>query len=395
MTLKILKIISISFLLIILNSCIVIRESSFNQDRYLGKKIENPVGIYSNKSQKNSFLPIMDFYPHGNVRGVITKLMLVEFKNHPEYYMIELQEVTDGDSIGMEALIYGHNNELIDIYYTNHLVLNIKGYESLLNKVTIQKTDFEANLALSSNGLSASLSLKDKNGKAIELEIKENKKVKPAKGILAPIGNVSKNPDKFSFIFLKGIIFIKQKGTEFSLKIDGKDFAMAKIPLLFDYEKVYNAKYSFDNVMIDWNSNIDGVINVKKIDNNQIIVPHETWNYCIKRNNDFIEIDSITTTVNNKKFVLHFSPPIPDLACLKDETLLEGKFAVQIDNITAIVGGNYKVKTENNTVLFDMQFEKGWQPMPGKLWLKDYKWTLALKQNDGKYNIQTSNTIVD
>jgi hypothetical protein len=376
--------------LFIIHGCVIIKESSFQQEKYLDSRKNNPIELYkTNDAQKDKFLPIMDFHPHSNVRGIITKLLLIEFLNHPDYYMIELQEVIDGESIGMVALIYGHNNEIVDIYFTNQLALNKREYESLLNRVTVQESDFESTLELNSNGLSASLLLKDRNGINIELEIRENRAMKEPKGLLAPIGSGSIRPDKFPFIYLKGFTMIKQKGTICSLKIGGKDYIIDRIPALVDFEKVYNAKYSFENLLIDWNKNYDGTVHPISIKKGQTLVSYETWDYFLNTNEGFIEIDAISTTVNDKSFTLYFSPAIPNLMNLQSDIFVDGKFAVQIDDISSVLGGVYKIETDKNRLNFEMQFEKGWQPMPGRLWIKDYKWTLELEQSDSQYFINT------
>jgi hypothetical protein len=370
----------ITFLLVVMQNCIVIEESSFNQEKFLASEPNN-TNIYELKHE-NAFLPIMRLTPHSNVSGIFTKLLLVEFNKHPDYYMIELQEVKDGDVLGMIVLLYAHNNEMVDIYYTNDLTLRKDEYESLLNKVTLQKTDFKANLELKPSGINAYLLMTDKNGKQIELNIEENRKKVHTNGLLAPIGSGSTSPEKFPFIYLKGFSLIKQKDTNISLMIDGKDCEISKIPAFVNYEKVYNAKYSFDNFLLDLNKNADTLLVAQMVNQGQTNIDYESWNYVLNRNSDFIEISSISTSIDNKEFSILFSPSIPNLLNLKDSVAINGKFAVQLDSIKSILGGIYTIETTNTgDITIEMSFEKGWQPMPGKLWMKNYYWVCNLHKD--------------
>ena len=367
-----------------MQNCVVIKESSFNQDKYLNLGPNN-TKIYELKHE-NAFIPIMRLTPHSNVSGIFTKLLLVEFNNHPEYYMIELQEVKDRELLGMIVLLYAHKNEIVDIYYTNDLILRKEEYESLLNKVTIQKTDFQANMELTPSGINAYLLMTDKYGKPIELSIKENRKEVNTKGLLAPIGSGSSSPEKFPFIYLKGFSLIKQRNTNISLKIDGKSCDISKIPAFVNFEKVYNAKYSFDNFLLDINRNTDTLLLSQKVSQNKTEINYESWNYFFKHNNVFLEISSINTRIDNKELSIFFAPAIPDLLNLKENIDLSGKFAIQLDDIKAILGGFYTVKTAyTGDITFEMNFEKGWQPMPGKLWMKNYKWVCNLQKEGDTY----------
>jgi len=375
-------------LIVTFSSCIVVKERTFNQGKYLDSH-SNSVDIYENKNA-GLFYPIMDLQPHENVKGRITKLLLVEFKNDPDLYMIELQEVNDGSISGRIALIYKHKNTQVDVYYTPGLKLNLAGYTSLLNNVTLNENNFSSTFENTDKGLFASLNLTDRNNRKIELSIRENKKKMKSHGLLAPIGSGSKLPDKFPFIYLKGFTMIKQKGTGITVKIDEKNRTIDKIPALVNFEKVYNAKYSFENVMIEWNKNINTILKPLDYRNKEALMSYQENKYELIDNNGHPEIKSISKNIEENTVKIHFSPAIPDLLNLKNNSKIKGNFAIQIDSITGITGGNYKIYNSNDTIHFDLFLQKGWQPMPGKLWLKSYNWKCDIIKTKPNIKIETN-----
>ena len=75
-------------------------------------------------------------------------------------------------------------------------------------------------------------------------------------------------------------------------------------------------------------------------------------------------------------------PSIPDLRCLKPGIAIDGRFTISCDSIGGIVGGEYKISKIKNKIAFSCHPTKGFQPNPGKVWVKSLTWESVLDYNE-------------
>ena len=104
-------------------------------------------------------------------------------------------------------------------------------------------------------------------------------------------------------------------------------------------------------------------------------------------NNSHPEIRCVKRIDSNSEMRIAFSPAIPDIVSLKIDTEIEGHFSISVDEVKGIMGGVYSVKKNKDGVIFKMNPQKGWQPMPGKLWMKTYFWNCDIKIVENKLPI--------
>ena len=104
----------------------------------------------------------------------------------------------------------------------------------------------------------------------------------------------------------------------------------------------------------------------------------EIKNFFTKHRIVFKYIDFIHMNNYISRFIL-FSSPIPDIILLKDNTEILGHFSLSVDEVKGIMGGIYSVKKDNDSINLQINPQKGWQPMPGKLWIKTYLWNCDMK----------------
>ena len=155
----------ISFALL-LNGCMTSEEYSVDQEEYLGN-LNNRPDIYES-SAKGFF-----YSPFNASIFTMDRLMLVSFKDDPEYREIELQ-IFDDSITGKGALVIMYRNDKkVDIYFESGL--NIKD-EQQDNKPT---------------------------------------------AILAPIGISFEKPGFFPLFYMKEFDFIPLFGSEIYVRIDG------------------------------------------------------------------------------------------------------------------------------------------------------------------------------
>jgi hypothetical protein len=106
------------FIAVFIDSCITIKESSVDQDRFLGSKI-NPLDIYDKESNCSFFCPIsLSMQP-------MDKLIAIAFKGNSDYNQIELQFFNDNlNGKGVVAMLTKKSDGDIDIYYSKGLHFN-------------------------------------------------------------------------------------------------------------------------------------------------------------------------------------------------------------------------------------------------------------------------------
>ncbi|NLD63540.1 MAG: hypothetical protein GX646_06555, partial [Bacteroidales bacterium] len=89
---------------------------------------------------------------------------------------------------------------------------------------------------------------------------------------------------------------------------------------------------------------------------------------------------------------IEFSPPVPDLVCLRDGLELDGDFVITTDNAAGSVRGVYHVRSRGNAVEIRIYPEKGWIPDEKRLilrllfsivkvfkeWPKSYAWNAII-----------------
>ena len=345
-----------------------------NHHKYLGKR-KNSLKIYES-SPKN-----MIFSPFNITIDNIDRLMLINFEEDPIYYAIELQIFRIAEEKLPMVILY-RKDDLMDIYYTNEAIIEHKKklMRDLLTNVSfnqLEKIDFR--FQTDDMGLDAYLFLKDKLEKGIELKIKENTPGRELTAMLTPIKAASKKPQYFPIVYLNKFGMVIKKDTEIFVKIHGVLRKPVEMPFRMNGMYIYLARYSLEPIINNWNKSYIGRLNSILIDPANINVKKENLSYEILNNSGYYEIKKIS----GKDEVGHtisfeFSPAIPNLIALKSNVNIKGKFSCCINDKKCIFAGEFYINRVGDIISFSIQPIKGWQPFPGKLWLKTYKWNAEI-----------------
>ncbi|WP_055669627.1 hypothetical protein [Desnuesiella massiliensis] len=353
-----------------------------NEEKYLGDKRNDP-SIYETENNKYIY-PLIKFRDE---QVIIEKLCLIDFEGDPTYKAIELQQVKQENLVHYIVLMGMQDGES-DIYYTKGLKVDGGRYKSLLNKVTLQEVDsMKVQFDVTEKGIDVYLSLRDREKRIVEFKMKENKNKLDSFGLIAPVGIMSECPDKFPIIYLKKFNMVQQKHTDIFVKIDGKSLKPIKLFPLCNFKRVYLARYSYFNNIKELNNNYTGVIEPVRFTNDVDEITIDNCIYSININNAHPEVKCVKRIDSNSEMKITFSPPIPDIISLKDDTEILGHFSISVDEIRGIMGGIYLVKKNNDSINFQINPQKGWQPMPGKLWMKTYLWNCDIKIVDDKLQV--------
>lgn len=352
----------------------MIDNQPINEQVYLGNKNNDP-SIYENKSSQNIY-PLIKFTQ--NLTDV-KKLCLFDFTGDNIYKSFELQQVQQ-ENKNYYVLIAYRQDEVVDIYYDKGLKVNEDNYKALMNQVSLMETNFsKINFDVTEKGLNAYVEMIDKQNRKIEFKVKENKTSINKDGIIAPIGERGTNPEYFPIIYLKNFNFVEQNYVDIAVNIGGKNLEPEKLIPLFNYKRVYLSRYSDSNNIKRLNPNYSGVIKPVEVSKDADEVKFEDNSYLITENDGHPEIKQVKSIYENSEMRLTFSPALPDLSSLKDNTQVQGRFSLGVDEVTGIMGGEYSIDKSNGSIKFQLKPQEGWQPMPGTLWMKTYLWNCNVK----------------
>ncbi len=347
-----------------------IKDVVVDHHKYLGKR-NNSLKIYES-SPKN-----MIFSPFNITTDHIDRLILINFEEDPIYYAIELQIFCiAGEKLPM--VIMYRKDDLIDIYYTNEAIIEYrkKLIENLLTNVSFnQLEEIDFRFQTDDMGLDAYLFLKDKLEKNIEFKIKENTPGRELTAMLTPIGAASKKPQYFPIVYLNKFGMVIKKDTEIFINIHGVLRKPVEMPFRMDGMYIYLARYSLEPIISNWNNAYSGCLNSILIDPANIDVKNENLSYKVLNNGGYYEIKKISGKDEfGHTISFEFSPAIPNLITLKSNVNIKGKFSCCIDDRKGIFAGEFYINRVGDIISFSIQPIKGWQPFPGKIWLKTYKW---------------------
>jgi len=345
--------------------------------KYLGKRV-NSLKIYD-RLPRNMVLS-----PCNMIFDPIDRLLIVNFEEDPIYYGIELQIFHKIDKEYPLVIMYRKDN-MMDIYYTNEIVIKNrkKMVTDLLTRVSFnQLEDIEYKFQFDEMGLDAYLFLKDKLEKEIEFKIKENTPGRELSSILAPIGIANKNPKYLPIFFLNKFGMVIKKNTEIFVKIHGFLKTITELPVRMSGTNVYQARFSLDPIICNWNNNYSGNINPVILNPPILNVTDDNITYDLINNSDYYELKKISGNDGEGHTIsFEFSPAIPNLLSIRDSKV-KGRFSCIIDEKKGIFAGEYYLTRNGDTIEFNITPTKGWQPFPGKLWLKTYKWTSKMQFQD-------------
>ena len=353
---------------ILIDSCITIKESSVVQDNFLGLSV-NSQQIYDKESNGSFFCPIrLSMQP-------MDKLIAIAFKGNTNYNQIELQFFNDKiNGKGVVAMLTKKSDGDIDIYYSKGLHFDNEMYSfDILHKPT--ETNIDYSFIITNTGVHCVLSMVDSRGNKIKLSVIQSSNAIDCTNFLAPVAPKSDNPSFFPFYYMRKTVFCRSSDTKIDLTINDIKQKPKKIPLLVNKKIVYLSRYADMPIIGMWHSDSSTVLKPIKKDSSK-------FNYYeLVDNNGHSEIKSIIESIDGHTMKLHFSPSIPDLRCLKSDIVVTGRFTISCDSIAGIVGGEYKITNNKNQIEFNCHPTKGFQPNPGKVWVKTLTWQSLLDYN--------------
>jgi len=254
----------------------------------------------------------------------------------------------------------------------------------------------ETKFEVSADYLEVFFAFEDKIHREIKVTVKETNRLKKRPFfLLAPIGVLPRKPMALPIYSLYEMSFTKQKYSTIEISIDGLKHKPDTFPLPIDCGKNYFTRYSADTFNVDLNKSFCGPLLPMKPDKNNFIQSNGI-NYELVDNDGHFEISSINVKNKKHQLYIYFSPPIPDLLCLRDEVIVDGNFIITTDKSTGRLSGEYHLQRIKNEIELRLQPNKGWQPNERRLilkilfmvvkvfkeWPKSYVWNAKIKLDE-------------
>jgi hypothetical protein len=348
----------------------------------------SPDGIYDRPATGRFYAPV-------NISiDPMEKLALVNLAKgaDPYYDGFELQTF-DHETKGTGALFIAYRLDgLVDVYYHPTLTLDKTMFAVGAGLGEWVEADFAHRLAVTEAGLDLYARLTDARGCEIEITVKETKSKGKSFDLLAPLGSSIETPRFFPFFYLRKFDLVRRGGTKVSITIDGKPKKAAAIPmpLLHTRSFVYFARYSPAPIIGRWNMPAE---TLKPLAPGRAgIFKDGDTIYTLEDNDGHHEIAHIASAVQGHKISLNFTPPIPNIAALRDGAWVEGCFSAGVDEHRDVLGGDYRIRREDDRVHVYMHPTEDWKPKVRPLlrltlkffppvfwtWPKDYEWSASI-----------------
>jgi hypothetical protein len=355
--------------------------------------------IYSRNSDGRFYSPFSLSIDH------MEHLILVNFEKDPDRYYntFELQQARDSTGSKRLLVIAYRNDGGADVYHQPGYPL--ASQESLLNDVNMSVCPLEkARFTVDENCLDVFFAFRDRYGREIRVKAYEDRSPhKKPFFLLAPIGTLARQPKSFPVYSLYGMSFAKRKHTDIEISIDGTRHSPDTFPLPLDGAKNYFSRYSADTFNVDWNKNFQGQL-VPLLPGEDNKAADGDAVYELVSNGGHHEIKRMTATNGRHRVNIDFSPPVPDIACLRNGLETAGAFVITTDGAAGSVGGVYQLRSRGNETEITLQPGKGWIPDEKRLilqllfkmvkvfkdWPKSYAWHAIITSGSTEYPFMNS-----
>lgn len=337
----------------------------------------------------------------------IKRLLLIGFEKDPDEVYIGFEpQIIDHPQNGRRLrMIAWRKDGYVDVYQQPGLATDDdfsvagKGLADLMER-SLEDARFE----LSNTGVDAYFAFEDKLGRAIEVTIGE-KHGRPAKPftLLAPVGHGSASPTGLPLFFMYDFYFVRQKGTEVAINIDGISHRPDVFPFPLDGAKCYYMRYAADTFLATWNEAVTGPLLPLRPPGAGEFVANGVV-YDLVDNQGHLEIQQMGVASAEHQVSISFNPSIPEIAALKDGMSLIGEFQITSDKSAGSIDGTYEIRRASDKIEIQVHPSGGWKPHADRFflkflffvgaifrsWPKSYRWTANIAlQSDGTAEIES------
>ena len=379
------RLLTLSSVIFLINSCITIKDTVVDENHFLKNKANNK-SIYF-KNGDATFLNPFNINTNNWGLGNIKRILLVEFEPLERYNCLELQVVENNGLAGGLVILYYEDGKQADVYHTPDLKLYPESYSNILNNAMVIPAVMQFSFMEENGKLMASLKFTDRFNNKISMNINEKLGEMQPCGLLAPIGGEAESPKFMTIVFMKYFKFLSQREEYIDVRINEEPVILVKLPVKINGVKGYQTKYSMDPVTVSWNLQTNQKL--EKLQSTGDIFKGDNYEIKLLNNSGHYEIAEFSGFQKDHAVRFAFSPAIPDLQCLANNTIISGRFSLNIDKTMGIMAGNYIVEKQYNQTILTIHPTKGYSPVPGKAWMKKMTWHAEIINKQDHYFIHT------
>jgi hypothetical protein len=267
------------------------------------------------------------------------RLILLNIDSDPDeiYEGFEPQAFNDPiNGKGILVLAYRRYEGTVDIFKSPALSLGHKNFDivgnglcEIFDRPELDDAVFETN---QDEGVHLDMTFLDKQGRVIELQVKEPKLPPPSWhsflsrrpqkpfALLAPLGSGTKCPPSLPLIFLYNFYFVRKKGTIVRIVVDGRNHVPDDLPIRVDGFAVSFLRYSSDPFTLTMNDRKhNGELPPMEIPSKGGVVEEiktetHAMSYEFTPDGDKkVGMKSMKVWTTKHALKLSFSPPFPDV----------------------------------------------------------------------------------
>jgi len=339
------------------------------------------------------------------------RLLLINFEDDPDslYKGFEPQ-VFDDTVNGRGQLVIGWRVDgRVDVYHDHALSPDPDGYDiagkGLANMVARDLSG--SGFIVDGFGVQAHYGFEDIHGRRVELSVSERStRERRPFGLLAPMGDAVENPPAMPLILLHKFYFVRQKDSDVSIRIDGREHATDMLPIPIDRSRMTFIRYCTDPLIATLNPAMEGAMEMLRLDGaastmegsfqgDSIVVSGDT-EYLLQFSDVVPMLGGLQRWSGNHLLKLTFDPPFPNLIHMKTDAKAEGNFTIAGNPSTGSVRGIYTIATNGDNTEIVLVPSGGWSPAPDRLslrflyrvagvfrkWPETYRWTATITRVD-------------
>lgn len=286
----------------------------------------------------------------------IKRVLVISFKNDPEFEMIEPQYFNDSVfGKGLRILMY-RTDKKIDVYYQPGIFFDSTSFAVGKGLNHAAETQISpARFEISETGVDIDVAFTDYKGRRVELFIKENSKASNPFPFLAPVGNDVDKPSKLFLAYMQEFDFVKREGTTIRAQVGNRTLIPATFPINRDGQKVYFARYSTKITIGEINATTSAPLVFNNIQGN-----FETGIHHINLNQEQKVVDYWIDS-GTDEIEMKFENGFPNLLTLTENEKAKGNWQYVVSG-TVVTGGNYSLLRSGELVAVELDVTQKWKP---------------------------------
>jgi hypothetical protein len=192
----------------------------------------------------------------------IRRLLVIDVADDPTYRTLEPQVLDGPDGPGLVLLAYRHDDH-VEVYADSGSHVDPSGYDGLgKGLLGIRRTAFRpGRFEVTGDGLKVDIAFTAPDGRRVDLHLHEHLTgPRDRIPVLAPVGGGFDTPEFFPFIWFPGLSFVPVRGTEVTLRVDGQQRSIPRLPLPIGGRRCLMARYDPDAMVCQLNpSRVSGL----------------------------------------------------------------------------------------------------------------------------------------